>query len=80
MPERRPTKLNPSDHSERAAPRLALRPREAARALGISPRLLWTLSNRGEVPCVRIGRAVVYSIDGLREWLARRTEGKGGNR
>lgn len=50
--------------------RLALRPRDAARALGISPRLLWTLTQAGRVPCVRLGRAVIYPVDGLSAWLA----------
>lgn len=30
---------------------LALRPREAAKALGISPRLLWQLTKDGRIPC-----------------------------
>lgn len=49
---------------------LALRPKETARALGIGVRLLWTLTNRGEIPHVRLGRAVVYPVDALREYLA----------
>ena len=39
------------------ANRLALRPKEAAKALGISERLLWTKTNCNEVPHCRIGRA-----------------------
>jgi predicted DNA-binding transcriptional regulator AlpA len=54
-------------------PRLALRPREAARALGIGARLLWSLTNRGEVPHVRLGRAIVYPVEALRDWLATRS-------
>lgn len=57
------------------SPRLALRPREAAAALGISERLLWGLTARGEVPCVRLGRAVVYPVAQLRDWLAAQAEG-----
>ena len=52
-----------------AAPRLALRPKEAARALGISARLLWSMTNRGEIPCVRIGRCVTYPVAMLKNWL-----------
>ncbi len=52
--------------------RLALRPREAARALGIGERLLWSITNRGEIPHVRIGRAIIYPTDALRGWLADR--------
>ena len=57
------------------SPRLALRPREAAAALGIGQRLLWEMTNRGLIPCVRIGRCVVYPVDLLREWLADQAEG-----
>ncbi len=58
-------------------PRLALRPKDAARALGIGERLLWEMTNRGEIPCVRIGRCVVYPVVVLNEWLARQAEGGG---
>jgi hypothetical protein len=58
-----------------SGPRLALRPRDAARALGIGERLLWTLTNQGVIPHVRLGRAVVYPVDLLREFLARQARG-----
>lgn len=55
---------------------LALRPREAAKALGISPRLLWQLTHDGEIPCVRVGsgkrRTVLYPTADLQAWLTRR--------
>ena len=53
-------------------PRLALRPKEAAAALGIGRRLLWTLTNCGEIPHARLGRAVVYPADLLRAYLVRK--------
>lgn len=53
---------------------LALRPREAAKALGISPRLLWQLTKDGRIPCVRIGglkrRTVLYPLADLQAWLS----------
>jgi excisionase family DNA binding protein len=53
---------------------LALRPREAAKALGISPRLLWQLTHDGHVPCVRVGtgkrRTVLYPVSSLEKWLS----------
>lgn len=58
---------------------LALRPREAAKALGISARLLWSKTNAGEIPHCRIGRAIVYPVELLREWLAEQAR-KGGKR
>ena len=54
---------------------LALRPREAAKALGISPRLLWQLTKDGHIPCVRVGsgkrRTVLYPLADLQDWLTR---------
>lgn len=54
-------------------PTLALRPREAAKALGISPRLLWQLTKDGRIPCVRIGgtkrQTVLYPLADLQAWL-----------
>lgn len=50
-------------------PPLALRAPEAARALGLSERQLWTLTNSGEIPSVRLGKCIVYPVDLLREWL-----------
>jgi excisionase family DNA binding protein len=53
---------------------LALRPREAAKALNISPRLLWQLTKEGHIPCVRVGtgkrKAVLYPVDALQRWLS----------
>ena len=63
-----------------ATPRLALRPKDATKALGIGPRLLWSMTNRGEIPHVRIGRAVVYPVDELRRWLSEQAQMKGGRR
>ena len=55
---------------------LALRPREAAKALGISPRLLWQLTKDGRIPWVRIGgtkrRTVLYPLADLQAWLSRK--------
>ena len=48
---------------------LALRAPDAARALGVSERTLWTMTRAGEIPHVRLGRVIVYPVDELREWL-----------
>jgi excisionase family DNA binding protein len=62
---------------------LALRPREAAKALGISARHLWQLTRDGHIPCVRVGsgkrRTVLYPVADLQEWLTRQAApAKGG--
>ena len=62
-----------------AVPLLGLRPREAAAAIGISERLLWSMTNRGEIPHLHIGRAIIYPVDLLREWMREQAE-KGARR
>lgn len=53
-------------------PALALRPRDAARELSISERLLWDWTRSEGLPHVRIGTVVLYPVDGLRQWLNER--------
>jgi excisionase family DNA binding protein len=62
---------------------LALRPREAAKALGISARHLWQLTKDGHIPCVRVGsgarKTVLYPVADLQAWLTRQAAAaKGG--
>lgn len=52
-----------------------LRAREAAEMLAVSPRKLWELTNRGLVPCVRIGRAVRYDVRDLAAWIDEQKSG-----
>jgi len=55
-------------------PYLSMRAREAAKALGISERLLWEWTDRGIVPHVRLGKRIVYPVDSLRDWLTRQAQ------
>jgi predicted DNA-binding transcriptional regulator AlpA len=48
-----------------------MKPVVAARAIGVSPRTLWSLTKRGEVPHARIGRSVVYPTAAILAWLDR---------
>lgn len=48
---------------------ILLRPNEAAEILAISARKLWELTNCGEIPCLRIGRSVRYSVEKLMQWV-----------
>ena len=45
--------------------------RTASKSLSISERSLWTFTKNGEIPCVRIGKRVLYDPNDLREWIAR---------
>jgi hypothetical protein len=49
--------------------RLLMKPAEAAKALAISPRKLWSLTAGSLIPCVRIGKAVRYDLADLRAWI-----------
>jgi hypothetical protein len=48
---------------------LAMRPIVAARAIGVSPRTLWSLTQRGEIPHAKVGRVTVYPTAALLRWL-----------
>lgn len=52
-------------------PVLLLNATEAADALSIGTRKLWELTNCGDIPCVRIGRAVRYDPEDLKSWIQR---------
>jgi predicted DNA-binding transcriptional regulator AlpA len=54
-----------------ARPTILLRAKDAARALAISEKTLWTLSApRGPIPTVRIGeRSIRYSVAALQRWI-----------
>lgn len=58
--------LKPDDR----VPRLALRPAEAADAIGISERTLRSWLRERQIPHVRIGNLTLFPIDALRGWLA----------
>jgi len=51
--------------------------RQAAEALAISERTLWELTNRGDMPCVRLGRSVRYDPADLKAWVQEKKSFKG---
>ena len=55
-------------------PCLAMRPREAASALGISERLLWDWTDKGIIPHIRLGKVILYPVDSLRDWLKQQVQ------
>ena len=56
-------------------PALLLTATQAAESLAISPRKLWGMTASGEIPCIRLGRCVRYSVDDLHRWIDARREG-----
>lgn len=68
-----------SNTNSPTTPPLSLRPKDAARALGIGQRKLWDLTvPRGPIPCLRIGVAVLYRVADLEAFLKRESERAGG--
>ena len=55
--------------------KLLLTCKEAADALAISQRKLWSMTTSGEIPHIRIGRSVRYPVDELRQWILEQTKG-----
>ena len=71
-----PVPFRASNGEVDVSPPVLLAPRDAARTLAISERTLWTLTHRGDISAVRIGRAVRYDLADLRQFVARaKTEG-----
>ena len=66
-----PAKVNP-DVQLRLNERLALRPKEAAAALGISERKFRQISPK--LPAVWFDRMKLYPVDSLRKWLNEEAE------
>lgn len=49
--------------------RLALKPTEAARMLGIGRNAIYNLCHRADFPAVRVGSSLIVPVDALRRWL-----------
>ena len=64
---------NPLFTTAPAVAPLALRPRDAAAALGISERLLQDWAKTHGLPCLRLGQVVLYPVDEVRAWLRSQT-------
>ncbi len=63
--------MNDGDNDKK----MALRRGKAAKTLGISERKLDQLVAQGAIPHFRCGRAVLFPVDRLHEWIAARTVG-----
>ncbi len=55
---------------------LAYRLKEVARILGLSQRSVWKLAHDGQIPCLRVGKALLFPVKELEEWLSRQVQKK----
>lgn len=53
--------------------RLLLTSKEAAKALSVCERTLYGLTKTGELPAIRIGRAVRYSVQDLKDFIEKKS-------
>lgn len=60
------------DDAPEAREPLGLRPRQAAKKLGVSVSTLERLTKAGEIPRVKRGNVVLYRVATLEAWLASR--------
>lgn len=60
-------------------PALALRGAATASALGISPRLLSTLTSEDRIPYFYIGRVVLFPVADLERWLSEQVSKEAGS-
>ncbi len=65
---------SPTRNAAPAPQTLLLKPVDAATTLSISSRTLWALTDRGEIPCIRIGRAVRYDPRDLTAWISKKKD------
>ncbi len=56
------------------ADKLLVDAKAAANMLSVSQRTLWTHTNRGEIPRVKVGTLVRYSIVDLQKWIDSKKE------
>lgn len=61
--------------SDRTIEPILLTAREAAQALAVCEKTLWTLTQpRGDIPAVRIGKAVRYRMEDLQAWIGKKVQ------
>jgi len=49
---------------------LAVRARHAAKLLGIGETALWSWTNQGRIPHIKLGKCTLYPVAALEAWLA----------
>lgn len=63
-----------SDTTPNPQDRLLVRPEDAARMLSLGRGTVYGMIASGELPAVRLGRAVRVPMDALRRWIDEQTQ------
>lgn len=62
--------MNAKASEQKATPSLWT-PRQAAMAIGVSDRTLWTMQRRGELPVVKVGRLNKFDPKDIEDFINR---------
>lgn len=54
-------------------PALLVGLRVASKMLSVSERTAWQLAKDGRLPCIRLGRRLLFSVSALETWIAQAT-------
>lgn len=66
--------ISPKNEVQEKVERLAVGATEAAAMLGVSERTLWTWKKEKRLPSVKIGRRVLFPVEGLRRLVGENTQ------
>lgn len=53
---------------------LALKPKQAAKLMGIGTNAIYNLCHRADFPAIKVGAGYIIPTDALRNWLLRQAE------
>lgn len=67
---------NEDGRGKKKVERLTVSAAEAAEMLGICQRTLWTLTKEKQIPCIRVRRRVLYSLETIQKIVAGNLDGE----
>ena len=53
---------------------LALKPKQAAKLMGLATNAIYNLCHRADFPAIKVGSGYIIPTDALRNWLLRQAE------
>jgi excisionase family DNA binding protein len=53
---------------------LALKPKQAAKLIGVGTNAIYTLCHRADFPAIKVGSGYIIPTDALRNWLQKQSE------
>ncbi len=60
-------------HSQQLNNQLAVNAEELSKLIGLSTDTIYTLKSQGRIPYIKIGRRVLFPVEGIKKWLDENT-------